>query len=209
MPLERPIVPSPARIARAHAAGIRPPGGWLGAGIACVVGSLVIDATSLVDIGRLLGVGQLQLQPRAVVVGAAQILGALLAITLGAVMVSRLLGGGLGPVDRQARRRLGVGTVRTSAGPLVIATVVGLACVLLGSVSVIGAAARGADATATSLPLLWVGWASRALAIVGGTLCAIGLLEQTWWRSARFSALHQTVQAARREAAEHTRKSAP
>ena len=206
---ERPIPPSPRRLSRAHAAGLRPEARWLAAGVTCVVGSMLVGAVDVAVIGADLGVGDPAADPGAGVRAGLGLLGSLLAAAVGAALLVRVITGGLGPVDGRARERLGPVTARAGIGATLPGTVLGLAAALVLVAGVIAAGVRSVDATQAGLLMVWQQWASLALASVGAVLIGIGVLELTAWRSARWRALHQTVEQARREADEQRRKSAP
>lgn len=206
---ERPIPPSPRRVARAHAAGLRPEARWLGAGVLCAVASLLVGAVDVASIGSDLGVGDPFTDPGAAVRAGLPLLGSLLAAGVGAAILVRVIVGGLGPVDGRARERLGPVSARPGLGTTLAGTVLGLLAALLLVAGVIAAGVRSVDATQAGLLILWQEWAVVALASVGAVLVGIGLLELASWRSARWRALHQTVEEARREADEQRRKTAP
>lgn len=206
---ERPIPPSPRRVARAHAAGLRPEARWLGAGVLCAVASLLVGAVDVAAVGSDLGVGDPSADPGAAVRAGLGLLGSLLAAGVGAAILVRVITGGLGPVDGHARERLGPISARVGSGATLSGTVLGLLAALLLVAGVIAAGVRSVDATQAGLLTLWQEWAVVALSSVGAVLVGIGMLELTSWRSARWRVLHQTVEEARREADEQRRKSAP
>ena len=206
---ERPIVPSPRRVARAHAAGLRPEARWLAAGVLCAVASMLVGAVDVAAVGADLRLGDPVGDPGAAVRAGLSLLGSMLAAGVGAAILVRVMTGGLGPIDGRARARLGPVSARPGLAATLPATVLGLLAALVLVAGVIAAATRSVDATQAGLLVLWQEWAVIALASVSTVLIGIGLLELTSWRSARWRALHQTVQDARREADEQRRKSAP
>jgi hypothetical protein len=122
-----------------------------------------------------------------------------LVAVLAVVALGMLLGGGLGPVERQALDRLRPGPVRLPA--LGIAAVVmlcaGLLVVAFGPVA--AGAARAVDASPDALAKLWQIWLVRGLAITGGVLLAAGAVEALLLRHGIRRALYSTVEEARED----------
>ena len=210
---DRPIAPSPGRLALARRAGVRAPARWLCTGLACVAASVVVQGLDLRALGDGLDIGRIGPGTTASALRRGVMAwGTLVAIAVGVALVARVLSGGMGPVDRTARAKLEAPAVRPRAILVALCAVasLGLAAALLKGV--IAGAARGVDVPLESTDMvaaLWAGWAARALAVVGAVLTGFGLLELTLWRAARWRALHQTVQDLRRDARDHRRKSAP
>ena len=135
----------------------------------------------------------------------------LVAIGVGVALVARVLSGGIGPVDRSAGAQLVAPSVRPRAILVALCAMAGLGLAVALLMGVLAGAARGVDVpleSSDALAMLWSGWASRGLAVVGATLTGVGLLELILWRGARWRALHQTVEDLRRHARDHQRKSA-
>ena len=211
---DRPIPPSASRLARAHAAGIRADPRWLSTGIVCLVlaGALAsIDPQALaasLQIGGPQIAGHYDDVAVLALTRGLTLWGTLLAAVLGALLLIRLATGSLGAIDSRAAEGLDAAPVAASGAAMAGAAIVGLGVLVAVVIGVLAAAARGVDASEAGQLQLWSGWAVRLLLAAGATLCPIGLLELSSWRSSRWRALHQSVEQARRAAADRSRKAA-
>ena len=209
MSADRPVAPTPARIARAHAAGLRPPARWLATAACCVALGGLATRFDPRGLGQALRVGDPAADPGRVVVSG--LLGwlAIAGVALVAVLLVRIAVGGLGGVDRRAAQSLGLPRRVDSRGPAAAATgLLALLAIAMVISGVVAGAVRGVDASAAGLATLWWTWLSRVLIVAGAGCGLAGLVELSAWRSARWGALHQSVEDARRRAREQQRKAA-
>jgi hypothetical protein len=122
-----------------------------------------------------------------------------LAAVVAVVALGMLLGGGLGPIDRQALGRLRPRPVRLPALGLAAVAVLS-AGLLVGALRPVAAgAARAVDASPDALAELWQIWLVRGLAITGGVLLIAGAAETLLLRRGIRQALYSTVEEARED----------
>lgn len=206
---DRTLAPSRARLALAHAAGLRGSSRWLALGLASLFGAALVGSWRA-DVGTLgeswktalmqpetLGDALSSWSAVALRSGVA-----LLAASVGLSIVLTVVSGAWGSIDPRARARLGLG--RTTGGGLPRAALVLALVFLLGFVSlgVIAGSARAIDATPSSLAMFWRVWTVRLLVWVGAGCVVAGLVDLVVQGRVRWLALHQSVQEARDEARE-------
>lgn len=122
------------------------------------------------------------------------------ATTMSARVVVAVLTGTLGAVDSDAARAVGSAGMRPPVLGLSMLSVVAVVLIASGAEALVGAAARGVDASALGSAELWSAWVSRAALMSSMVLGLVGLAELLLVRRARFRSLFQTVEDARREA---------
>lgn len=186
------IAPDPRRLARAHRAGLRPSSPWLVPAVLCL---------GLAAALRWFGSALLQRWQASWAGGGepaqlGAVVGEWLAAAAALVLLVALLGGGLGWVDAQAGKGLGVGGQRSAARGALTVIVPALVVVLLAGVC--AGAARAVDASETGLWALWWVWSQRLLLGVGGLLLVAGLIDRALARHRLWRALHQTADELRR-----------
>jgi len=199
----RTIAPDRRRLREATRAGIRRQTRWLGRGLICLGVVVVVrvygaEASAWID-------GALHSQtPQQLAQTAALTLGvALLALLgIGALMLLSATGlsGGLGPIDDNARRRLGPVGVGERRPPWLWWA--GLALVgisLARHLGVIAGASRAVESSPTALAELWWSWGLEVLTIAGGLLIVGGLVELWIDEQARRRALHRSPEELREE----------
>lgn len=188
--------PSPARVALARRAGLRPRSPWLAPGLVCLGLALVIPR----------GLGG---EPREVLRAAwsGRELDGLVDMALGAwsiglvVVVACALASasfGLGWVRRE--RRLGrVGALARAWGPLAVA-LLAMASAAWGLRGAPAGAARAVDASAAGLAAMWIEWLRRGLLAVGAASLVAAALDLWLTRRAIWRALYRTRAEVREQA---------
>ncbi len=195
----RTVAPSPRRMRRAWEAGLRPGARWMEAGLACValgvglewMGPALARGWDSVFRSSLAGAPSVAafLTPwGAIVVVAA-------ATSLAAGIALRTFGPVRSALDRSMPPRLG-GPGTAMVGLAVVASV-GL---LLVCGPALAGAARGADATGSSLAALWGHWAIRLMISGGLLLILVGVAEHVLMRKRLWRDLHLTPEQARAQA---------
>lgn len=204
MASDRTVPPDSRRLRLAHRAGLRPRPRWVITGLLClaIASSWEHASTAGQAAWRSLWHRQVVMPAgfdRGELESVALTWGIGLAAVAAVIALGMFLGGGLGPIDRQALGRLRPRPVRLP--PLGIAAVVvvsvGLLVVALGPVA--AGAARAVDASPDALAELWQIWLVRGLAITGGVLLIAGAAETLLLRHGIRRALYSTVEEARED----------
>lgn len=209
------LPPSARRRRRAWKAGLRPRSPWLGRGV-FVLGIMVVlescSSSALLEpeFWRERLQGDLDTESLANLLGAmtstiSSTLLSLIAVSLGAVVLTTLLVSGLGPIDGSERARLGsVGRTRPGVGALVMGCIL-TAGLLWAFTAALPASARAVDASPAGLQLFWWSWLTRSLMGTGIILLAFGVIDAIVSRRRYERALYQTVEEALQEQAKAAR----
>lgn len=185
MPGERTIAASPARLRRGWRAGLRAQSRWLDTAAGLLAVGFVLSAipwhamsgigarwqAAVADpttSGNLLGE----------VVTAASMLAVALAAAFGlARLLSALLAGRVGPVDRSGLARLGAAPARPAAMVWVALSVLAVVSAVVLTRDVVAAGARAVDASPAATVMLWTTWPQRAWAVCLALLAVVGWAE--------------------------------
>lgn len=204
MASERTVPPDSRRLRLAHRAGLRPRPRWVVTGLLCLALAASWEQASAAGLAawRVLWhrhVVMLATIDRGELEGVALTWGIGLAAVVAVIVLGMLVGGSLGPVERQAMERLRPRPVRVPALGIaaVVMLSVGLLIVALGPVA--AGAARAVDASPDALAKLWQIWLVRGLAITGGVLLVAGAAETLLVRHGIRRALYSTVEEARED----------